>query len=817
MLLYIPGKKRPFCVWENKTRSIPALDALRDAQFYVKHLHEKMPIQPALPRLAAGFNGQELLLSYFTPSQDWVAVKANGAVVKDELPTAPLLANGISAYGVLNSVGGYASAADLRALLPRLKTIYRNIPPLTTDQGRTPIDFTIALLTVRLLVEGRHDWGTWAEQPSLQTPDSPLEKRILERLKTLANRITKTDKTLAKRYGNILRFKEKEGGNEVAFNFDSVLNQIPSDRDHFKLIFDAIDSLPPLEHADFDIFGEVYQHIGDKATKKALGEFFTGRHIISGVLPVLFSRAAFDNAFASVSDKRIADIACGTGGFLTEFLRMVKRHFNPDGQELRTFATQAFFGYDLGPTNAQRARVNMYFAGDGFSAIEGGVDAISDDLIGMPPKGFDAILTNPPYGNSTYGRIEEAFLRRTIEVLKAGSGWGLLVLPTGVLENPRSDKERFNLLKHACLTDVIELPKHAFAPYTQQKTAIIIFRRRAKPVAVADGDWPALIKAIEAEEVSLFIVDNDGFANSDKRYPTDRRDASGRWLHNDLAEWIDNAGAIHKSALYDAAIGRIAPPAPHTNEFGEQEGRQYAPRRILELRKLDYTDVVLLPDAVLRRQSQPLTPEEFFNACKAISRFREPDFKVPSVGFVGEIKRILSAPLSYPDSVYTLEIKLEDMFTISKGNQGLTEEYIYKAFDLSGIKVYGGGASEPRFTIHKAAITKHGFDITIFEGPAIVISMDGTSGAMRVVTDAEFCLNHHGCVLKPHDTSLDLYWFIQEAEVRLRALASNQEGSATLTLDNLKNFIVRVPLPQHIRNEIGSHRREVSVTLEHFS
>jgi hypothetical protein len=317
VLLYVPGQKRPFCVWENKARDVRALDALKDAQFYVKHLHEKMPIQPALPRLAAGFNGQELLLSYFTPNQDWVSLKANGAIVKDELPTAALLANGISAYGVLNSIEGYASASDLRSLLPRLKTIYRNIPPLTTDQGRTPIDFTIALLTVRLLVERRHEWGTWAEQPALQTPDSPLEKRILERLRTLANRITKTDKSLAERYGNILKFKEKEGGNEVAFNFDSVLNQIPSDRDHFKLIFDAIDSLPPLEHADFDIFGEVYQHIGDKATKKALGEFFTGRHIISGVLPVLFSRAGFDNSFASVRDKKIADIACGTGGFLT--------------------------------------------------------------------------------------------------------------------------------------------------------------------------------------------------------------------------------------------------------------------------------------------------------------------------------------------------------------------------------------------------------------------------------------------------------------------------------------------------------------------
>jgi hypothetical protein len=273
---------------------------------------------------------------------------------------------------------------------------------------------------------------------------------------------------------------------------------------------------------------------------------------------------------------------------------------------------------------------------------------------------------------------------------------------------------------------------------------------------------------------------------------------------------------LHKSSLYDAAINRVPPP-PHTDEFGEENGVQYASRRVQELRKPDQTDVTLLPDAALRRQSQPLSPEEFFIACKTMGGFRARAFKVPTHGFLSELKRILSAPLRYPESIYTLEIKLEDLFLISKGDQGLTEEYIYKAFDVDGIKVYGGGASEPRFTVHRTAVTKRGSDITIFNGPAIVISMDGTSGAMRVVTDAEFCLNHHGCVLKPNHASLNLYWFIQEAEARLRSLASNQEGSATLTLDNLKGYVVRVPLPKSIRQEIGSHRRAVSLILERFS
>jgi hypothetical protein len=147
---------------------------------------------------------------------------------------------------------------------------------------------------------------------------------------------------------------------------------------------------------------------------------------------------------------------------------------------------------------------------------------------------------------------------------------------------------------------------------------------------------------------------------------------------------------------------------------------------------------------------------------------------------------------------------LRELFIVDKGDQGLTEEFIYRSFDPSGIKVYGGGASEPKFTIARDAVTKSGEQITVFKGPKIVISMDGTSGSMRVVEDEEFCLNHHGAVLSPRDPDFDLHWFVQQAESGLRSLASNQESAATLTKPRLESFELPVPQDPAIRKRIGA-------------
>ena len=566
ILLYLGSMEKPVCVWENKAPNESAIDALEEAKFYIEGLRKALPQESALPFVAAGYNGKELKLALYNNDAKWVTIKSDGAELRGAFPNATYLASGINSQGVFTARSGSATVADLRALLPKLKTLYRNIPVLAS--GRVPIDFTVALLTLKLIIEQRPDWGPWGELPRFSPGSQSLDHAIGERIETLTNRILH-ETSLNEKYGDIFVFHEKSDTLEIAFLFIEILGKIRKGDGHFIRLFDLLDQLPPLHGADFDIFGEVYQAIGDEATKKKLGEFFTGRHIIAGVLPVLFHRAGLDKSFPALRSKKLADIACGTGGFLTEMLRLARKIHTINEKQVKSFAKDAFFGYDLSHANASRARVNMYFAGDGFSDIRGGFDSVANEsLKKFHPSGFDVIATNPPYGASSYGRTEEAFLTRTLKLLKLGTGWGCIVLPTGILENPRSSQARFDLMNLAHVTDVISLPKHAFAPYTQQKTAIVIFQRRKKALVSDGAGWDELIEACANECTSMFIVDNDGFANSDKRYPTDRVDASGAWLHNDLSAWTDKKGLQRPSKLFDALINNQKPQKP-INEAGE--------------------------------------------------------------------------------------------------------------------------------------------------------------------------------------------------------------------------------------------------------
>lgn len=813
----------PFCVWENKGPGETVGLALEEAKFYVEGLHLKKPAQPGLPRLAAGFNGRELRLQYLNHENKWLSVKTEGAEVVDGFPIPQYAANGFASNGNFNAFRGHATAANLRNVLPTLKNIYRGIPALSS--GRRQIDFTVALLTLRMLCEMLPAWGTWAEQPSLASGAIDTDHALKERFATLLGRIA-NDKNLNRKYGDIFTFSEKAvGANaEVAFSFEECLKNIDAGAGFYWQMYLALDTLPPLHGAEFDVFGEVYQTIGDEATKKALGEFFTGRHIISALVPLLFERAGV-NTFEQVSDRTISDIACGTGGFLTETLRYIRRKFQLDEDEAKAFAEKAFYGYDLSQSNASRARVNMYFAGDGFSTISGDVDSLAPgSLPKQPTKGFDFILANPPYGKSPkYQRLEEAFLQRILGVLKAGEGWGLVVLPTGVLENPRSASTRLNLLRNARITDVVALPPHAFAPYTKQRTAIVIFQKRAKVLSA--HTWEDVTKQVGTEEVSMFIVDNDGYANSDKRYITNMAAKTGEWLHNDLEAWIHaQSGDVHESKVLKALLRKTAPKVA-TDEYGSVLGKKYGVFTVQELSKqsnqLDSKagrGISLLPDQFIRPVGAAVPLSKFKQICDDLSVIASGVEPAPKLAgpFSDVLRNTLMTPVKVAKSD-SVTYRVADVFDAKKGDAALTEAVMYAQQDVKGLPVYGGGEALPRFRIAKTSRTKKGVAITVHKGPVLLVAMDGSSGAVRVIESGEFVANHHGGILSPKGTfKHDLYAVAQQLEWGLRALASNKEGSATLTLPALNSFTFSLPSDATAEAEIGKCRRTLVKMRDRF-
>lgn len=101
---------------------------------------------------------------------------------------------------------------------------------------------------------------------------------------------------------------------------------------------------------------------------------------------------------------------------------------------------------------------------------------------------------------------------------------------------------------------------------------------------------------------------------------------------------------------------------------------------------------------------------------------------------------------------------LKQLFSIQKGNQNLTEVAIYRYISQGqGVPVYGGGAKAPRFSVKEGMLRENGGVATLFEAPALMVAMDGSSGSIQVIESGKFYCNHHGAVMKPKIFGIDLW------------------------------------------------------------
>ena len=223
--------------------------------------------------------------------------------------------------------------------------------------------------------------------------------------------------------------------------------------------------------------------------------------------------------------------------------------------------------------------------------------------------------------------------------------------------------------------------------------------------------------------------------------------------------------------------------------------------------QLQSRSVPLLPDVLLRANNETDSIASWVKKVNVLVG------SVKNLSYQGQtslkesLELLMATELSVAKASKKESPTLSDIFVIQKGNQHLTEATIYKYITQNnGFPVYGGGAKAPRFRVTKDLLRATGEKATLFEGPAIIVAMDGSSGSVQVIESGKFYCNHHGAVLKPKKTTTNLWCIAQLIEVRLRSLASNQGSSATLTSAQLSNLKVEVPNSKRI-TEIGDSRK----------
>ena len=446
-------------------------------------------------------------------------------LIKNKLKKNPALENILTNVDSLSVI----SEAIFNKKLWELAKIYRNVG---FENNVQKIDFTIGFIALEFFEEkeeitSKKDASKiyWSDC-SDRTEDFPAEKIVAN----LAQYIQRLERE--SQFNEFLDFMEKV---RIGITGKEKTKPLVSQKD-VKEIYNIINTMKPLHGCGFDLFGAVYEMFANSKEKKEFGEYFTRRHY-THILCKLLLR---DEEYFNKDQKfRLLDPACGTGGFLTEGFKILystyvkTKTFTKDAKGF--LEEECFYGIDVRKENISRTKLNMFLVGDGHTNM------FDDNTLTrkFEKEKWNYIITNPPYGAGTIkaataavssNRTEIAFLCKIISLLEDG-GRACVILPDGILENPSLSNLRKEILEKCIVPAIISLPKFAFAPYTKEKTYAVYLRKKN-----------AAVTRVQTEPIWMYIIDNDGLANSDKRFPTKLRNNRNGWMHDEISGWVSTRG-----------------------------------------------------------------------------------------------------------------------------------------------------------------------------------------------------------------------------------------------------------------------------------
>lgn len=281
-----------------------------------------------------------------------------------------------------------------------------------------------------------------------------------------------------------------------------------------------------------DIQGDVYEMLlAEIATAGKNGQFRTPRHIIKLMAELVQPQLGH----------KIADPACGTGGFLLGAYQYIvtqlaikagTKNLEPDEdgfvrtsvaaaltEKAQTILQESLYGYDIDATMVRLGLMNLMMHGIDEPHIDY-QDTLSKSY--NEEAEYDIVLANPPFtGSIDKGDINEnlqlsttktelLFVENIYRLLKKG-GTACVIVPQGVLfGSGGAFRTLRQLLVERCdLKAVITLPSGVFKPYAGVSTAILLFTKV----------WGAKDKVAKpaTEHVWFYEMAADGYSLDDKR------------------------------------------------------------------------------------------------------------------------------------------------------------------------------------------------------------------------------------------------------------------------------------------------------------
>ena len=652
-------------------------------------------------------------------------------LIKNRLSKNPRLADIQTNVDSISTI----SEAIFNKKLWELATVYRGI---NFKDNQQKIDFTIGFISLefyeeKALLENRKDNGKIYWSDCADHSDEKLVANIEAYVRRLS------DETDFKEFKNLIDTLRSAitGGRKSLVQKEEV-----------RRIYDIINSMRPLHGTGFDLFGAVYEMFASSKEKKEFGEYFTRRHYAHLFAKLLLRNEQFWNRDREFT---ILDPACGTGGFLTEGYKVLKNNYERNGtagKKARAFLEhRCFYGIDVREENISRTRLNMFLVGDGHTNMKD-ANTLQPTKHPFTIDAFDYVITNPPYGSGTIKadtsavstvRTEIAFLCRIRQLLKIG-GRACVIQPDGVLENPSFKLFRKELLETCDITAVLSLPKFAFAPYTKEKTYAFFFTKRSNEVT-----------RVQKQPIWMYIIDNDGLANSDKRFPTKLRNNRNGWMHDEISGWVTTDGEEMPGVL-EERWSAFDDSSSGGTEWVNDKGITVRARK----------GVNLPIDTVLSDKYLTLLPEYYLRSWR----------------------RSEDAPIYEYKRYQVQNLPVSEIFEITGGNSGLTEEYLYSLLFHGGDRRYRllTGSIDSKNTVliplcqHPKNANK---TINVVSGEGIHIVRKGKAGHINYLPVGDYTMTDDAYILtkKPGvEYEISLGWVAKTQAEMFRKYASNSDN-----------------------------------------
>lgn len=243
-------------------------------------------------------------------------------------------------------------------------------------------------------------------------------------------------------------------------------------------VINLIDEVDFTEYSERHAFNDIYETIlKDLQSAGKSGEFYTPRPLTDFIAEILNPQIG----------EKIADFACGTGGFLTSAMNVLEKQIKtPEDKEI---INKSIYGIEKKALPHLLCMTNLLL----HDIDEPNVD--HDNSLGRNVRDFrendrySVILMNPPYGGVEEKSIQvnfptelqtsetaDLFIALIIYRLKQNGRVGI-ILPDNFLfgteNSQKALKER--LLSECNLHTIVKLPAGVFAPYTSITTNILFF------------------------------------------------------------------------------------------------------------------------------------------------------------------------------------------------------------------------------------------------------------------------------------------------------------------------------------------------------